>query len=114
MKISRIKFVLLFLIFAFAFLLGTALLLNQPPESLLGSESQEGWKSAVSTILSPLKIILMGPLLPFIKFLHRDPDTPPPFFLAGFAFYWTILALVLYYLLNKIKPYWFKGSVKHS
>jgi len=103
MNISRIKFVLLFLIFAFAFLFGTNLLLDQPPESFLGSESQVAWKSAVSTILSPVKIILIGPLLPFIKFLHQDPDTPPPFFLAGFAFYWIILALVLHYLFDKIK-----------
>jgi uncharacterized metal-binding protein len=103
MNISRIKFVILFLIFAFAFLFGTILLLDQSPESLLGSKSQVAWKSTVSTILSPIKIILIGPLLPFIKFLHQDPDTPPPFFLAGFAFYWTILALILHYLLGKLK-----------
>ena len=85
MNIPRIKFVVLFLISAFAFLFGTALLLDQPPESFLGSESQVPWKSAVSTILFPVKIILIGPLLPFIQFLHQDPDTPPPFFLVGFA-----------------------------
>jgi len=103
MNIPRIKFVLLFLTFAFAFLFGTNLLLDQPPESFLGSESQVAWKSVVSTILSPIKILLIGPLLPLIKFLHQDPDTPPPFFLVGFAFYWTILALILHYLLSKIK-----------
>jgi len=102
-NIPRIKFVFFFLVFAFAFLFGTDLLLDQPPESLLGSESQVGWKSAVSTILSPVKIILIGPLLPFINFLHKDPDTPPPFFLAGFSFYWTILALILHYFLSKRK-----------
>jgi hypothetical protein len=102
-NISRIKFVLLFLVFAAAFLFSTSLLLDQPPESLFGSESQAGWKSTVSTILSPIKIILMGPLIPFIKFLHQDPDTPPPFFLVGFAVYWIILALVIHYLLGKIK-----------
>ena len=103
MNITRIKFVFLFLIFAAAFVFGTSLLLDQPAESLFGSESQVGWKSTVSTILSPVKIILVGPLLPFIKFLRQDPDTPPPFFLAGFAFYWIILALILHYLLSKIK-----------
>src|SRR5687768_8264857 len=103
MTISKLKFVFLFLIFAFAFLFGTDLLLNQPAESFLGSASQEAWKSVVSSILSPIKIILIGPLLPFIKFLNQDPDTPPPFFLVGFAFYWTILALTLHYLLSKIK-----------
>jgi hypothetical protein len=102
MKISRIKFVLLFLLFAFAFVFGTSLLLDQPPESFFGTESQEAWKSVVSNILSPIKIILIGPLLPFINFLHQDPDTPPPFFLVGFAIYWTFLAMVLYYFIKKI------------
>ena len=103
MKITRIKFVFLFLIFAAAFVFGTGLLLDQPPESLWGSDSQAAWKSAVAKILSPIKIILIGPLLPFINFLHQDPDTPPPFFLVGFVCYWTILALIIYYVLSKIR-----------
>jgi len=103
MHISRIKFVFFFLIFAFAFVFGTTVILDQPPESFMGSESQIAWKSTVSTILSPIKIILIGPLLPFIKLLHKDPDTPPPFFLVGFAIYWTILALLLHYIISKIK-----------
>lgn len=96
MNIPRVKFVVLFLIFAFASLFGTNLLLGLTPESFFGSESQPPWKSVLSIILSPVKIVLIGPLLPFINFLHQDPDTPPPFFLAGFAFYWTILALFLH------------------
>lgn len=103
MNISRIKFIVLFLIFAFVFLLSTTIILDQPPDSLVGSESQAGWKSPISTILSPIKIVLMGPLIPFIKFLHQDPDTPPPFFLVGFVIYWTILALFVHYFLGKIK-----------
>jgi hypothetical protein len=103
MKTSRTKFVFFFLIFAFAFLFGTNALLDQAPESLAGSASQATWQSAVSAILSPVKIILIGPLLPFIKYLHQDPDTPPPFFLVGFAFYWTILAVILYYIFRKLK-----------
>jgi len=103
MNISRIKFVFLFLIFVVVFLFGTTLILDSPPETLLGSESQVAWKTTLSAILSPVKIILMGPLLPFIKFLRQDPDTPPPFFLVGFAFYWTILAIFLHYLIHKIK-----------
>jgi len=105
MNISRIKFVIIFLIFAFAFLFVTTSVLDQPPEAFLGSESQVAWKSTVTTILSPIKIVLIGPLLPFINFLHKDPDTPPPFFLVGFAIYWTVLALVLHYLLHKIKQF---------
>jgi hypothetical protein len=103
MHISRIKFAFFFLIFAFAFLFGTTSLLDQPPEALLGTESQGPWKSVVSTIVSPIKVVLIGPLLPFIKFLHQDPDTPPPFFLVGFAVYWTILAFIAHYLLNKVR-----------
>lgn len=103
MKTSRTRFVFFFLIFAFAFLFSTTLFLDQPPESLLGSGSQVAWKSVVSAIVSPIKVILIGPLLPFIKFLRQDPDTPPPFFLVGFAFYWSILAIILHYLLSKIK-----------
>lgn len=102
MKISRIKLIFLFLVFAFAFLFGTTVLLDQPPESLWRSGSQIGWKATVSTILSPVKVILVGPLLPFINFLRQDPDTPPPFFLVGLVLYWTILALIIHYILSKI------------
>jgi hypothetical protein len=104
MKISKIKFVLLFLGFVVAFLFATNLFLHQSTESLFGSlESQARWEATLSTLLSPIKIILIGPLLPFIEFLRQDPDTPPPFFLVGFVFYWTILALFLHYLINKLK-----------
>lgn len=103
MNTSRIKFVFFFLIFAFAFLFATASLLDQSPDSFLGSESQVAWKSTVSTILSPVKVVLIGPLVPFIDFLHKDPDTPPPFFLVGFAIYWTLLALAIHFLLSKMK-----------
>lgn len=103
MNTPRIKFVLLFLVGAFAFLFGSSALLNQTPEVIWGSESQTGWQYIVSIILSPVKIILMGPLLPFIAFLRQDPDTPPPFFLAGFAIYWTILALAIHYFFAKRK-----------
>jgi hypothetical protein len=103
MKISKTAFVILFLMFAFAFVFGTILILNQPPLSFLGSESQGTWKSAVSTALSPIKIVLLGPLLPALKILHGDPDTPPPFFIVLFASYWSVLALVLHYFLHEIR-----------
>lgn len=106
MKISRIKFVSLFLISGFAFLFifnvvfrSAVQLLPESAESFLGTQSLIGWKSIVSTILYPIKIVLVGPMLPLINL----PDPPPPFLVIGFAFYWTILALVLYYLIDKIK-----------
>lgn len=103
MKTARIKFVAFFLIFAFTFIFVSNSVLDQSPESLVGSESQVAWKSTVSTILSPIKVVLMAPLLPFIQFLRQDPDTPPPFFLVGFVFYWTLLALMIHFLLGKMK-----------
>ncbi len=109
MNISRTKFVILFLIFGFAFqfisnsLLGSEVrLFPGNGESFLGTGSPVAWKSAVSTIILPVKIVLIGPLLPFVEFL-RQGDPPPPFFVIGFAVYWSILALVLYYLIGKIK-----------
>lgn len=103
MKISRIAFILLFLLFAFAFLFGTNLLLDQPPESLFGWQGQGTFKATISTLLSPIKIILIGPLLPFIDFLKQDPDTPPPFYLVGFAAYWSLLAFCIHFSLSKLK-----------
>jgi len=110
MKISRTRFVLLFLISAFAFQFITNSLLGSDVrlfpahgESFLGLGSPVAWKSAVSTILLPIKIVLVGPLLPYINLLRREPDTPPPFFLIGFIFYWSILALIIHYLVGKLK-----------
>ena len=101
MKTSRTSFVILFLAFGFAFIFASTGILNLPPDSFLGTPSQAGWQSTVSTILAPVKIILIGPLLPLIKILRQDPDTPPPFFLAMFAVYWTVLAVVLHWFLTR-------------
>ena len=57
------------------------------------------WKSAVSTLLLPIKFVLIGPLLP----LTELPDLPPPFLVSAFALYWTILALLVHYLFGKLK-----------
>ena len=106
MKISRKKFVFLFLISGFVFLFVYNVLIRSVvrgiPESgasFLGSESLTGWRSTVSTMLYPVKIVLIGPVVPLINL----PDPPPPFLGIGIAFYWTILALVIYYLIDKIK-----------
>lgn len=108
MNISRKKFVLLFLIAAFAFmfisnaLFGTdARVFPQPPESFLGTASPVAWKSAGYKILLPIKVVLVAPLLPFPHFLRDDP--PPPFIAIVFSFYWSILALAIHYFLGKIK-----------
>lgn len=103
MSISRTQFVLLFVLFAFFFIFATGSLLDQQPELFLGSDTQAPWQSVISTILSPIKIVLIGPLLPFINFLNQDPDAPPPFYLIGFAIYWTVFALGLHFAIGKIK-----------
>ena len=106
MKTSRKKFVSLFLISGFAFLFiynvifrSVVRLIPESGESFLGTEYLTGWKSTASTILYPIKIVLAGPMVPLLNL----PDPPPPFLVIGFAFYWTILALVIHYLIGIIK-----------
>ena len=112
MNISRTKFVALFIICGFVFLFITTSLLGstglggfpQPPDSLLGIDSPIAWKSTVSTIILPIKIVLIGPLLlPSVDFLKDDP--PPPFIGIYLIFYWTILASIIHYLLGKLSDY---------
>ena len=112
MKISRTKFVILFLVAGFVFLFVTTSLLGstgprgfpQPPDSVLrtGGDSPIAWKSAVSKNILPIKIVLIGPLaLPQINFLKEDP--PPPFIVMYLILYWTILASIIHYILSKMK-----------
>jgi high-affinity Fe2+/Pb2+ permease len=110
MRVSRIKFVSLFLVFGFAYMISTRLILNQMPASLYGSdfasEPQAAWQSSVSLLLSPVKFVLMGPLRPLFSWMlsQQDADPPPPMLALMYAVYWTILALVLHYFLTKKKP----------
>jgi len=106
MKISRTRFVTLFLIsgFTFLFLYNTIIRSDMrlmPPSgvSFMESESLTGWKHTASTILYPVKIVLAGPVLPLLNL----PDPPPPFLVIGTALYWTALALGIYYLMGRIK-----------
>lgn len=105
MKISRTKFVSIFLVSAFAFqfisnsVLGPEVrLFPANGEWFPGAGSSTGWKSSLAAIVYPVKFVLITPL----SFLAKDPDPPPPVLVFAFAFYWTLMALVLYYLLNKI------------
>lgn len=112
MNISRKKFVISFIISGFVFLFITTSLLGstgprgfpQPPDSILrtGGDSPIAWKSAVSRIIFPIKVVLIGPLaLPQVNLLKEDP--PPPFIGIYLILYWTILALTLHYFLDKLK-----------
>ena len=105
MKISRINFVLLFIISAFAFqfisnsLLGSEVRLFPVNGGWFpGTGSPIAWKRTVAAIIYPVKIVLVGPLSP----IFNDPDPAPPVRALAYALYWTAMALVLYYLLSKI------------
>jgi hypothetical protein len=83
MRISRTKFVTIFLVSAFVFqfisnsLLGPEVrLFPANGEFFPGADSPIAWKSTLATILYPVKIVLIGPL----SFLAKDPDPAPPGF----------------------------------
>lgn len=102
MKISRKKFVLIFLFSAFVFqfisnsILGPEVgLFPANGDYFPGADSPIAWKSTLATILYPVKMVLVGPPSSVLN----DPDPVPPILLAGFALYWTVLALGLYFLL---------------
>lgn len=105
MKISRKKFVISFLILAFAFqfasnsVLGPEVgLFPKNGEWFPGAQSPVDWKKNLSTIIYPIKFVLIKPL----SFLAQDPDPAPPILLIAFALYWTAIALVLHFLFSII------------
>jgi hypothetical protein len=97
MHLSRKKLVLRFLALGYAFQFATRLLLNQAPDAVWASSNQEAWQRHVSTILAPIKVVLVAP----INWLQQDPDPPPPFRIILFAAYWSVLALGIHYLLSR-------------
>src|SRR6266571_1466344 len=101
MKISRTRFVIIFLDSAFDFNIITFLLF-QPVigECYPGTDSPIAWKRTVAAIIYPVKIVLVGPLSP----IFNDPDPAPPIRALACALYWTVIALVLHFLLSKTIP----------
>ncbi|HEV7626084.1 MAG TPA: hypothetical protein VGO89_06265, partial [Streptomyces sp.] len=61
------------------------------------SANQSDWQRVVATTISPLRLVLFGP----INWLMQDPDPPPPFRLILFAAYWSLLALGIHYVLTR-------------
>ena len=105
MKISRKKFVITFLVSAFAFQFISNSLLGDEVELFPnngkwypGVGSPIAWKNIVGSIIYPVKYILVEPL----SFLAQDPDSPPPVLLIAFAIYWTAIALVLHFLFSML------------
>ncbi|WP_460687084.1 hypothetical protein [Niabella aquatica] len=104
MKIIKTKFVIIFLVLAFVFqfisnsVLGTEVsLFPRNGEWFPGTGSPIAWKSTLATILYPVKFVLIAPL----SFLAKDPDPAPPVLFFAFACYWTVIALVLHFLVSK-------------
>ncbi len=101
MKISAKRFVIIFVVSAFAFSIITNLLL-QPVNGdwFAGTNSPIAWKRTLAAVIYPVKLVLVGPLAPILN----DPDPAPPVRAFFCALYWTVIALVLYFLLNKLIP----------
>src|SRR5215217_8019725 len=102
MKISRTRFVIIFLVSAFAFVFISNLLLGPVVNGdwFPGTDSPIAWKRTVAAIIYPVKVILVGPLAP----IFNDPDPAPPVRALACALYWTVIASVLHFLLSKIIP----------
>jgi hypothetical protein len=99
MKISRTKFVIIFLVSAFTFqFISNLILVPVNGEWYPGTDSPIAWKRTVAAILYPVKIVLVGPLSP----IFNDPDPAPPVRALACAIYWTVLALVIYFIISKI------------
>lgn len=99
MKIPGKKFVIIFLVSAFAFIGVTNLLLVPTNGDWFpGTNSPILWKRNLAAIIYPLKAVLVGPLAP----VFNDPDPAPPVRALACAIYWTVIALVLHFILSKI------------
>lgn len=108
MKISKKRFVLIFLISAFVFQFISNSILGPevglfPGDGIWypGSDSTVVWKNVVASILFPIKYVLIEPL----SFLGQDPDPVPPILVLAFGIYWTILALVLYSIFDRVRSH---------
>lgn len=99
MKVSRTKFIIIFVVSAFVFI-GITNLILQPVNGdwFAGTNSPIAWKRNLAAIIYPLKVVLVGPLAP----IFNDPDPAPPVRAFFCAVYWTVLAFVLHFILSKI------------
>lgn len=97
MKISRTKFVIIFIVSAFT-LLGISNLILKPVngEWFAGTNSPIAWKRTLAAILYPVKIVLVGPLAQ----IFNDPDGAPPVRALACTLYWAAIALVLHFLFS--------------
>ncbi len=107
MNISRTRFVIIFLVSAFVFQFASNSLLGSEVrlfpgngDWFPGTESTIVWKRNMAYIIYPVRVVLVGPLVPVLD----DPDPVPPILVFAFAFYWFVIAVLLHFLLTKIIP----------
>lgn len=106
MKISTNKFVILFLIAAFLFQFASNSLLGEEirlfpgnGDWFPGSDSAIVWKKILATIIYPIKFILIGPQAA----IFNEPDFAPPILMVACTLYWSAIASLISFLINKIK-----------
>jgi hypothetical protein len=106
MKISKLRFISIFILSAFIFqFVSNSLLSNEPGlfaknnEWYPGLTSSVTWQSTLAKIIHPLKLVLLGPPAAVLN----DPDPAPPILLMCFGLYWTLMAAVIYYLVGIFK-----------
>jgi hypothetical protein len=98
-KISRAKFIIIFLVSAFVFQgISNLLLVPVNGDWFPGMDSPIAWKRTFANVIYPVKLVLVGPLAP----IFNDPDPAPPIRALACAVYWTVIALVLHFILSKI------------
>ena len=100
MNIPVKKFIIIFLVSAFVFQgITNLILVPANGDWFPGMDSPIAWKRTLANIIYPVKIVLVGPLPP----IFNDPDPAPPIRALACAIYWTVIAVVLYYLISIIK-----------
>ncbi len=97
MRLTKKNFILLFLTGGYTLHFVTKFVLDHPAEAVWPTPNQAPWQSYVSTILAPIKFILIGP----ITWLQQDPDPPPPLRMILLGIYWTLLALGIHSMLAR-------------
>jgi hypothetical protein len=110
MKNPYTRFVIIFIVSAFAFQFITNSILSPEVRGapvngnwFPGADSPVAWKRTMAAIIYPVKWVLVWPLAP----VFTDPDPAPP--VLGFfaTLYWTTLSsflYLLYFLFRKLFP----------
>ena len=97
MRLTKKNFTLLFLAGGYTLHFVTKFVLAHPAEAVWPTPNQVPWQSYVSTMLVPLKAVLIAP----ITWLQQDPDPPPPLRMILLGLYWFLLAYGIHSVLAR-------------